>query len=170
MRAGSAFLAGVGSAAIVAIGWQAGVGTLVSSLPQSQAAASGTTSGASSSTSSNSATTDTSSQAATTAPSAATTTGAKDGTFDGSVVNTRYGTVQVQAVISGGKITDVIAVKLTDTDRKSVAISQQVAPMVRSEVLTAQSAKVANISGGTYTTQAYLQSLQSALDAAGFTG
>ncbi|MEY2699098.1 MAG: hypothetical protein RL720_1054, partial [Actinomycetota bacterium] len=35
MRARSAFLAGVGSAAIVAIGWQAGVGTLVSSLPQS---------------------------------------------------------------------------------------------------------------------------------------
>ena len=167
MRAGSAFLAGVGSAAIVAIGWQAGVGTLVSSLPQSQASASGTTSGASSSTSSNSATTDTSSQAATTAPVAS---GPADGTYDGSVVNTRFGTVQVQAVISGGKITDVIAVKLTDADRKSVAISQQVAPMVRSEVLTAQSAKVANISGGTYTTQAYLQSLQSALDAAGFTG
>ena len=167
MRAGSAFLAGVGSAAIVAIGWQAGVGTLVSSLPQSQAAASGTTAGASSSTSSNSATTDTSTQAATTAPVAS---GPADGTYDGSVVNTRFGTVQVQAVISGGKITDVIAVKLTDTDRKSIQISQQVAPMVRSEVLTAQSAKVANISGGTYTTQAYLQSLQSARDAAGFTG
>ncbi|MDH6409948.1 uncharacterized protein with FMN-binding domain [Aurantimicrobium minutum] len=167
MRAGSAFFAGVGSAAIVAIGWQAGVGTLVSSLPQSQAAASGTTAGASSSTSSNSATTDTSSQAAATAPVAS---GPADGTYDGSVVNTRFGTVQVQAVISGGKITDVIAVKLTDADRKSIQISQQVAPMVRSEVLTAQSAKVANISGGTYTTQAYLQSLQSALDAAGFTG
>ena len=167
MRAGSAFLAGVGSAAIVAIGWQAGVGTLTSSLPQSQAAASGATAGASSSTSSNSATTDTSSQAAATAPVAS---GPADGTYDGSVVNTRFGTVQVQAVISGGKISDVIAVKLTDADRKSIQISQQVAPMVRSEVLTAQSAKVANISGGTYTTQAYLQSLQSALDAAGFTG
>lgn len=167
MRAGSAFLAGVGSAAIVAIGWQAGVGTLMSSLPQSQAAASGTTSGASSSTSTNSTPTDTSSQAATTAPVAS---GPADGTYDGSVVNTRFGTVQVQAVISGGKITDVIAVKLTDADRKSIQISQQVAPIVRSEVLTAQSAKVANISGGTYTTQAYLQSLQSALDAAGFTG
>jgi len=173
MRAGSAFLAGVGSAAIVAIGWQAGVGTLVSSLPQSQAAASSSTAGSNSSTgttsgSASTSTTD-SSAAATTAPAPA-TSGAADGTYDGSVVNTRFGTVQVQAVISGGKITDVIAVKLTDADRKSVQISQQVAPMVRSEVLTAQSAKVANISGGTYTTQAYLQSLQSALDAAGFTG
>ena len=165
-------MAGLGSAAIIAIGWQAGVGTLTSALPQSGASASGTTTTAgttsgTSSSSSSSATTDTSSQAATTAPVAS---GPADGTYDGSVVNTRFGTVQVQAVISGGKITDVVAVKLTDADRKSVAISQQVAPMVRSEVLTAQSAKVANISGGTYTTQAYLQSLQSALDAAGFTG
>jgi uncharacterized protein with FMN-binding domain len=165
MRAGSAFLAGVGSAAIVAIGWQAGVGTLVSSLPQSQAAASSSAGGASSS----SAATNSASAAPveTTAP---VPTGPADGTYDGSVVNTRFGTVQVQAVMSGGQITDVIAVKLTDTDRKSIQISQQVAPMLRSEVLTAQSAKVANISGGTYTTQAYLQSLQSALDAAGFTG
>ena len=168
MRAGSAFLAGVGSAAIVAIGWQAGVGTLMTALPQSQASASGSSAATSSTSgSSSNATTDTSSPSATTAPVA---TGPADGTYDGSVVNTRFGTVQVQAVISGGKISDVIAVKLTDADRRSISISQQVAPMVRSEVLTAQSAKVANISGGTYTTQAYLQSLQSALDAAGFTG
>ncbi|MDH6277113.1 uncharacterized protein with FMN-binding domain [Aurantimicrobium minutum] len=165
MRAGSAFLAGVGSAAIVAIGWQAGVGTLVSALPQSQAAASGTSSSAGTSNAATPA--DASSQTATTAPAPS---GPADGTYDGSVVNTRFGTVQVQAVISGGQITDVIAVKLTDADRKSVQISQQVAPMLRSEVLTAQSAKVANISGGTYTTQGYLKSLQSALDAAGFTG
>ena len=170
MRARSAFFAGMGSAAIIAVGWQAGVGTLVSALPESRASASGTSNSVSSATSSNStSTTDTSATApaATTAPVAS---GPADGTYDGSVVNTRFGTVQVQAVISGGKITDVIAVKLTDADRKSIQISQQVAPMVRSEVLTAQSAHVANISGGTYTTQAYLQSLQSALDAAGFTG
>lgn len=166
MRAGSAFLAGVGSAAIVAIGWQAGVGTLVSSLPQSQAAASSSASGATSS-SATAANGTSAAPAQTTAPAP---TGPADGTFDGSVINTRFGTVQVQAVISGGQITDVIAVKLTDADRKSVQISQQVSPLVRSEVLTAQSAKVANISGGTYTTQAYLQSLQSALDIAGFTG
>lgn len=165
-------MAGLGSAAIIAIGWQAGVGTLTSSLPQSGASASGTsnaagaTTGTSTSTSS-SAPTDSSSQTATAAPVAS---GPADGTYDGSVVNTRFGTVQVQAVISGGKITDVIAKKLTDADRRSISISQQVAPMVRSEVLTAQSAKVSNISGGTYTTQAYLQSLQSALDSAGFTG
>lgn len=174
MRARSAFFAGMGSAAIIAVGWQAGVGTLVSALPESQASASGTSNSASSSTSSNSSSNSTSTTNTSAAAPAATTapvaSGPADGTYDGSVVNTRFGTVQVQAVISGGKITDVIAVKLTDADRKSIQISQQVAPMVRSEVLTEQSAHVANISGGTYTTQAYLQSLQSALDAAGFTG
>ena len=173
MRARSAFFAGMGSAAIIAVGWQAGVGTLVSALPESQASASGTSNSVSSgtsATSSNSSSTTDSSAAAPAATTAPVASGPADGTYDGSVVNTRFGTVQVQAVISGGKITDVIAVKLTDADRKSIQISQQVAPMVRSEVLTAQSAHVANISGGTYTTQAYLQSLQSALDAAGFTG
>ena len=173
MRARSAFFAGMGSAAIIAVGWQAGVGTLVSALPESQASASGTSnsvSTGSSATTSNSSNTTDSSAAAPAATTAPVASGPADGTYDGSVVNTRFGTVQVQAVISGGKITDVIAVKLTDADRKSIQISQQVAPMVRSEVLTAQSAHVANISGGTYTTQAYLQSLQSALDAAGFTG
>ena len=173
MRARSAFFAGMGSAAIIAVGWQAGVGTLVSALPESQASASGTSnsvSTGSSATTSNSSNTTDSSAAAPAATTAPVASGPADGTYDGSVVNTRFGTVQVQAVISGGKITDVIAVKLTDADRKSIQISQQVAPMVRSEVLTAQSAHVANISGGTYTTQAYLQSLQSGLDAAGFTG
>lgn len=168
MRAGSAFLAGVGSAAIVAIGWQAGVGTLVSSLPQSQAAASGTTAGASSSTSSNSATTDTSSQAATTTAPVA--SGPADGTYDGAVINTRYGAQQVQVVISSGQISDVIVLQTQTADRKSEQISSRANPILREEVLSAQSAQVANVSGATYTSQSYMQSLQSALDAAGFTG
>jgi len=167
MRAGSAFLAGVGSAAIVAIGWQAGVGTLTSSLPQSQAAASGATAGASSSTSFNSATTDTSSQAATTAPVAS---GPADGTYDGAVINTRYGAQQVQVVISSGQISDVIVLQTQTADRKSEQISSRANPILREEVLSAQSAQVANVSGATYTSQSYMQSLQSALDAAGFTG
>ena len=174
MRARSAFFAGAGSVAILAIGWQAGVGQLSQALPTSQPVAAGA--GATESNSSGSTTTKAASSNSTTGAAPATesaapvTPSATDGTFDGAVINTRYGTVQVQAVISGGQISDVVAVKLTDADRRSVAISQQVAPMVREEVLSAQSAHVANITGGTYTTQAYLQSLQAALDAAGFTG
>jgi len=177
MRAVSAFFAGAGSVAILAVGWQAGLGQLSSALPTSQAVASGTD--ASSGTSGTSSTGTSASPSASPSPSASAapapeplpvTPTVADGTYDGAVIDTRYGTVQVQVVISGGQIADVIAVKLTDTERKSIQISEQVAPMVRDEVLAAQSANVANISGGTYTTQAYLQSLQAALDAAGFTG
>lgn len=92
---------------------------------------------------------------------------AADGTFVGSVQSTRYGTVQVQVVVSAGKITDVVALHLTDKGGRSVQISNQAAPILRSEVLAAQSAKVSNVSGATYTTKAYLLSLQSALDQAG---
>ena len=171
MRAVSAFFAGAGSVAILAVGWQAGLGQLSTALPTSQAVASGSD-GSSSTTNSGAESTGSSSApsaSAAPAPAPVTPTVA-DGTYDGAVIDTRYGTVQVQAVISGGQIADVIAVKLTDTDRKSIQISEQVAPMVRDEVLAAQSANVANISGGTYTAQAYLQSLQAALDTAGFTG
>lgn len=173
MRARSAFFAGMGSAAIVAIGWQAGVGTLVSALPQSQASASGTTSSASSSTATTpDSSTSSSAEAMTTTPAQSTpaTTGAVDGTYDGSVVGTRYGNSQVQVVIAGGQISDVVVLQRQQADRKSEQISAQATPILREEVLAAQSAKVSNISGATYTSQSYLQSLQAALDAAGFTG
>jgi len=173
MRAVSAFFAGAGSVAILAVGWQAGLGQLSTALPTSQAVASGSDGSSSTANSGAESTGSSSAPSASTAPAPApapVTPTVADGTYDGAVIDTRYGTVQVQAVISGGQIADVIAVKLTDTDRKSIQISEQVAPMVRDEVLAAQSANVANISGGTYTAQAYLQSLQAALDTAGFTG
>ncbi len=96
--------------------------------------------------------------------------GAADGTYNGSSVNTSYGSVQVAVVISGGKISDVKALKLTDQGGRSVSISAQAAPMLRDEVLSAQSAKVSSIGGATYTSSGYLKSLQAALDSANFTG
>ena len=91
-------------------------------------------------------------------------------TVDGAVIDTKYGTVQVQVVILEQVITDVIAVKLTDSSATSVEISARAAPILRDEVLAAQSAQVDVISSATYTSEAYLTSLQSALDAVGFTG
>jgi uncharacterized protein with FMN-binding domain len=165
MRARSAFFAGAGSVAILAIGWQAGVGTLLAALPSSAPAPAATATTATTTSAGDTAATRTPS--APPAPGSGTTA---DGTYSGQTVRTRYGTVQVNAVIAGGQLTDVVAVKLTDNGRQSVVISNQAAPMLRQEVLSAQSAKVSNIGGATYTTQGYLTSLQSALDAAGFTG
>ena len=99
---------------------------------------------------------------------ASATTSAADGTYTGSAVSTRWGDVQVQVTISGGTIADVTALQLTDHDGRSIQISNRAEPVLRSEVLQAQSASVAMVSGATYTSAAYLQSLQSALDQAGF--
>jgi uncharacterized protein with FMN-binding domain len=89
-----------------------------------------------------------------------------NGTVTGSVVQTQFGTVQVQVTIAGGKISDVTALQLPSDRQRSAQISQIVEPMLRSEALTAQSAQIDLISGATYTSDAYAQSLQSALDQA----
>lgn len=91
-----------------------------------------------------------------------------DGTYTGVAASTRWGDVQVAVTISGGAITEVSALQLTDADGKSVQISNRAAPILRDEVIAAQSADVSNVGGATYTTQAYLTSVQSALDQAGF--
>lgn len=95
---------------------------------------------------------------------------AKSGTFTGQSVSTPYGNVQVQVTIASGKISEVTPLQLTDADGRSQMISSQAAPMLRSEVLQAQSANVQSIGGATYTSEGYLTSLQSALDAASYKG
>ncbi len=86
------------------------------------------------------------------------------GTITGQAVDTPYGTVQVQVTLTSGKITDVQALQLPNDRRRSATISQYVAPILRSEALTAQSSQIDMVSGATYTSEGYAQSLQSALD------
>lgn len=90
-----------------------------------------------------------------------------DGNYTGQSVGTPYGTVQVQISVSGGKITDVTALHLTDADGRSRQISDYAAPILHDEVLSSQSANVQMVGGATYTSEGYLMSLQSALDQAG---
>lgn len=103
------------------------------------------------------------------ATTSSTTTGVGNtaATYTGSSVQTRFGLVQVAVTVSAGTITDVTALHLTDDGRKSVQISNRAAPILRDEVIASQSANVSNVSGATYTANAYLESLQSALDQAG---
>jgi len=90
------------------------------------------------------------------------------GTYKGSSVSTRFGSVQVQVTIAKGVITEITPLQLTDRDQRSVFISSRAAPVMRSEVLAAQSANVQTIGGATYTCEGYLSSLQAALDSAHF--
>lgn len=105
---------------------------------------------------------------ATAAPTATASPGAgatANGTIVGSVIETRYGPVQVQVTIQEGRITDVQALQLPSDHPRSAELSQNAASVLRSEVLAAQGAQVDLVSGATYTSAAYLQSLQAALDA-----
>ncbi|MFI0732118.1 FMN-binding protein [Streptomyces sp. NPDC021225] len=101
-------------------------------------------------------------------PSAAHTTPAgPTGTYTGSTINTRYGPVQLAVTFSKGKITAVRAVQTPSGDGRSQQIASYAVPQLTSETLTAQSAQIDAVSGATYTSEGYVQSLQSALDKAG---
>lgn len=108
------------------------------------------------------------SASATSTPAPATGGGTpKSGTFTGQSIFNGYGNVQVQITVSNGKVTDVQALQLPTDRAYSAQVSQYVAPILRSEALQAQSAQISLISGATFTSEAYAQSLQSALQQAG---
>ena len=98
-----------------------------------------------------------------------TDTSAQAGTrvVDGPVVDTRYGPVQVEVTLDGSTITAIAAIQLPGGDRRSEQISNRAEPTLQSEALQAQSANIDGVSGATYTSEAYAQSLQAALDNAG---
>jgi uncharacterized protein with FMN-binding domain len=102
-----------------------------------------------------------------TSSSSSGSTAAGTKTVDGPVIDTRYGPVQVEVTVANGQLTAVAALQLPNEDRRSAGISNRAEPMLRSEALAAQSASIDGVSGATYTSDGYAQSLQAALDAAG---
>jgi uncharacterized protein with FMN-binding domain len=99
-----------------------------------------------------------------TAKSAATSTSK---TYTGTAADTRYGPVQVKITVSNGKITAVDAVDYPQSEPRDQEINAYAIPQLNSETLSAQSSKIDMVSGATYTSGGYIQSLQSALDQAG---
>jgi uncharacterized protein with FMN-binding domain len=93
-------------------------------------------------------------------------TGLKSGTFTGQNAANFFGPVQVQVVIAGGRITDVKVVQSPNDNPQSAYIASVAMPLLRQEVLQAQSAQISILSGATYDSQSYAQSVQSALDMA----
>lgn len=87
-------------------------------------------------------------------------------TVRGRAVPTRFGDVQVAITVRAGRLTEVRAVQMPFDHPRSQFISQQAEPVLRQEALQAQSARIDVLSGATYTSDAYAQSLQSALDRA----
>jgi uncharacterized protein with FMN-binding domain len=87
-------------------------------------------------------------------------------TVTGDAVDTRWGPVQVQAVLSGGKITKVTVLQAPHDNQRDQEINSFALPQLTQEALSAQSAHIDMVSGATYTSYGYIQSLQSALDKA----
>lgn len=90
----------------------------------------------------------------------------KDGTYTGPEADAYYGYVQVQVTIQSGKIANVNFVDYPQDRRTSARINSIATPYLVSEAIQAQSANVDIISGATLTSEAFMQSLQSALNAA----
>ncbi|POX49646.1 FMN-binding protein [Streptomyces sp. Ru71] len=88
-------------------------------------------------------------------------------TVTGDSVDTRWGPVQVRVTVSGGRLTDITAVVYPTENPRDQEINSYAIPQLRREALDAQSADIDSVSGATYTSDGYKQSLQSALDSAG---
>ena len=87
-----------------------------------------------------------------------------DGTYTASSTM-RYGTVTVTITVADGQITDASGVQ-DSHDNKSQMIASQAMPTLNSEAVSAQSASIAMVSHATFTSSAYEQSLQAAIDQA----
>jgi uncharacterized protein with FMN-binding domain len=157
--------AALASAGILLAGWQAGTQVGGISTVASSTTATGTT-GSTGTGTSGSAGSSGASGTSSSSGSTGSSGSSASGTYKGTAVQTRFGPVQVQITVANGKITDVTALQLTNTDGKSIQISNRAAPLLKSKVLAAQSADVQTVSGATITSDAYLTSLQAAIDAA----
>jgi uncharacterized protein with FMN-binding domain len=87
--------------------------------------------------------------------------------YDGDPADNQYGTVQVRIAVQGKRVTAIDAIQMPNDHPRSAYISQQAEPLLQQEALQAQSAQIDIVSGATYTSESYMQSLQSALDKAG---
>ncbi len=87
----------------------------------------------------------------------------KDGTYTGPSVDAYYGYVQVQAIVSGGKLTNVQFLSYPNDRRTSQQINGQAMPLLTQEAISAQSANVDAVSGASDTSAAFVQSLGAAL-------
>jgi len=105
-------------------------------------------------------------QTASAAPKASAPAAAATRKITGTVANTQYGPMQVEVTLAGKKITNVTVLQRTDDGTESDQVDANAIPKLVSETLAAQSARIDAVSGASYTSSGYIQSLQSALDQA----
>jgi hypothetical protein len=93
--------------------------------------------------------------------------GGSSRTVTGDTARTQWGPVQVQLDVKGSTITNVTILQYPDGNGTDIQIANYALPQLIQDTLDSQGKNVSMVSGATYTSQGYLQSLQSALDRAG---
>jgi len=82
----------------------------------------------------------------------------------GRIVTTPFSVIQVRVTFTGKQLTRVETVELSGTGARTQAINAHAEPILRQEALQAGSAEIDVVSGATYTSESYRDSLQSAID------
>jgi uncharacterized protein with FMN-binding domain len=90
----------------------------------------------------------------------------KDGSYTGTVADAFYGPMQVKAVISGGRITDIVFLQYPSDRATSVEINTQAMPYLKAEAIQIQNANVDIVSGATQSSEGFRVTLASALSQA----
>jgi hypothetical protein len=93
-------------------------------------------------------------------------TGSGTRTVTGAVAQTQWGPVQVQLAVDNGAITKVTVLQYPNGNSRDVELANYSLPTLIRETMQSQSAQIDMVSGATYTSTGYVQSLQSALDRA----
>ena len=99
-------------------------------------------------------------------PTKAPTGTLKDGTYDGDAIRFKFGTAQVEIVVSDGVITEVKALKLPTAGGYTKRVTNFFKTEIPARIIADQGWKISNVGGATYTSRAYSQSLQSAINQA----
>ena len=87
----------------------------------------------------------------------------RDGTYTGTEADAYYGLVRVRAVVRDGRLAAIDVLEYPSDRRTSRMINSQALPLLRQEVISAQSADVDIVTGATLTSWAFVQSLNAAL-------
>jgi uncharacterized protein with FMN-binding domain len=88
-------------------------------------------------------------------------------TYDGQLVTYLYGNIEVAVTLDGDRIVNVTVPQNSAIDGRSAMINSEAVPILIQEALAAQGINFDVVSGATYTSDAFAQSLQTALTTAG---
>jgi uncharacterized protein with FMN-binding domain len=158
-----AALALTGTASVLVLGFRTSASPADATTSTAIDGAAGSSSSSAASSSSRGAQSGTAATPSTGTPGVAAGATYADGTWAGAAVREPWGTFEIEAVVTNGRITNVNLVS-SPNDGHSSRINRRAVPTLTASAIATQSANVDMVSGATWTSQSYATSLQAALD------